>query len=84
MAYGEEYAKMERESRPNDRDQCAEGPSVTKAGAIQRHSSIAGRIDRTLREAQSTYERAAAAQRAKELIEKHPEFAELLDLLNRF
>lgn len=40
------------------------------------------RIERTLREAQSTYERAAAAQRAKEIIDAHPEFAELLDALN--
>ena len=48
------------------------------------HYSVRERINRTLREAQNTYERAGAAQRAKELIEKHPEVAELLDLLNRF
>lgn len=85
MAYGEQYADVELEQRIGQlkqRDECAKSATPTTTGLYG--SSIADRIHRTLREAQSTYDRAAAAQRAKELIEKHPEFAELLDLLSRF
>lgn len=43
---------------------------------------IRERIDRALYAAQHTSRRAAIAHRAKQIIDQHPEFAELLDLLN--
>ena len=86
MAYGEKYADMEREKLNQLKPQDEYGPSVNM-GAQQiglYRPSIQDRINRTLAQVQSTYERAGAAQRAKEIIEKNPEFAELLDLLERF
>ncbi len=62
------------------------GPSVNQ-GAMTgglRRSNVRQRIERTLMEAQNTYQRAAAAQRAKDIIDAHPEFAELLDALDQF
>lgn len=53
-------------------------------GTIGPLRSIRGRIDRALAEADGIYRRAVAAQRAKQIIDQHPEFAELLDALNEF
>jgi hypothetical protein len=47
-----------------------------------RQGSIRERIDRALSVAEYTSKRAAIAYRAKQIIDQHPEFAELLDLLN--
>lgn len=49
---------------------------------VARPLGIRERIDRALYAAQQTSRRAAVAHRAKQIIDQHPEFAELLDLLN--
>lgn len=54
------------------------------AGPIRRNASIRQRIDATLREGERTYARMEAAQRARLIIDAHPEFADLLDALGEF
>lgn len=87
--YEDEVREMKRVDRATEAvNQCI--TPTTQAGnygAVSgglKSTSIRHRIERTLIEAQSAYERAASAQRAKEIIAQHPEFAELLDALNRF
>jgi hypothetical protein len=53
-------------------------------GASERRSNIRQRIAQTLVGAEENLRRAHAARRAQEIIDAHPEFAELLDLLNEF
>jgi hypothetical protein len=53
-------------------------------GAPYQPAGVRARAEKTLIEAQNTYERAQAAQRTIEILNKHPEFGELLDLIGRF
>lgn len=62
-----------------DANQCAGG-----AGSLLRPSSLRERVHRALAEGESNMRRLEAAHRAKQIIDEHPEFAELLDLLGQF
>jgi hypothetical protein len=53
------------------------------SGDVPRRS-IRRRIDEALLAAEHTARRAEAAYRAKNIIDQHPEFAELLEALNEF
>lgn len=52
--------------------------------AEPRRLGVAERIDRTIAEGHRTVERLQAAMEARDIIQKNPDFARLLDLLERF
>lgn len=64
---------------------CATAPvGYVGQGQPRNRRPIAARINDALEQAYVANQRANAAARAQELIQKHPEVAELLDLLNEF
>lgn len=61
-----------------------QGAAMGIAGGSGARTPISDRIEQTMRDAKAVYERAEAASRAREILNKYPEFGELLDLLARF
>lgn len=55
-----------------------------QAETMYQRNSIRRRVERTIAEFEGSIKRAGAAQRVKQIIDAHPEFAELLDLLGEF
>lgn len=62
-------------------DECAK--SVDPAGAYRR-PGVAERVERAIAEGEVAMQRWQAAQEARSIINQHPEFARLLDLLEWF
>jgi len=66
-------------------DQCERGAAVNETTKSISESayrnSIRRRVERTIAEFDTHVRRAGVAQRVKQIIDTHPEFAELLDLL---
>ena len=70
------------------KNQCeASTPGIGARGGVAFGSArtpIRLRIEQALQDANGAVRRAEAANRARNIIEQHPEFAELLDALNEF
>ena len=58
--------------------------SINKLTERTYQPGVLDRIQKTLSEAEYVSERAAAAYEAREILNKYPDFARLLDLLGRF
>lgn len=87
--YGDESAKakVEQEHVRLRRQEAQAGNAVNQCasdGGLGRRFGIRERIEQTLAGAEIQFRRMNAAQRAKQIIDQHPELAELLDLLNEF
>lgn len=89
--YGDESAKakVEQEHVRLRRQEAQAGNAVNQCASDGglgrlRQSGIRQRIEQTLAVAEIQFRRMNAAQRAKQIIDQHPELAELLDLLNEF
>lgn len=96
--YVDEKLKMakEYERKAWERQQQAGQPMAESAGPLlgsdsafigaapRNRTPIRYRIEQALQGANSVLRRAEAAQRAKNIIDQHPELAELLDALNEF
>jgi hypothetical protein len=69
----------------NKSAECSVGP-IQSQGRVDspRTAGIRDRIERARYGAQVAFERVQAADRAAQILEKYPEFGELLDLIGKF
>lgn len=85
--YTETDRPVETLNKGRDERAWAGNLATRSQGAIpysDKRESLRGRIEEARRRGNEAAERYQAAERAAQIIDKNPEFAELLDLIQRF